>query len=243
MTVTETVQKSKWKIIIALFLIIAGVTWFVTRPTYDDVYTAKPIKGNTDAMVRIVEFSDFQCPACGAAAPTVKKIMEVYGDRVSLEYKHFPLTSIHAFAFNAAEASECANDQGKFWEMHDIMFEKQDELSISSLKDYAEQIGLDTEKFNNCLDSNAKAKYVTADFNEGIGKGVDSTPSFFVNGKKIESWKYEIFAAALDAALAEAGAAESVEETETTDSVNPSEEATETVNEEETAGAEEAIAE
>ena len=102
---------------------------------------------------------------------------------------------------------------------------------------------MDTEKFNNCLDSNAKAKYVTADFNEGIGKGVDSTPSFFVNGKKIESWKYEIFAAALDAALAEAGAAESVEETETTDSVNPSEEATETVNEEETAGAEEAIAE
>ncbi len=243
MTITETIKNNKWKIIIAFFFIIAGVTWFVTRPTYDDVYTAKPIKGNPDAMVRIVEFSDFQCPACGAAAPTVKKIMEEYGDRVSLEYKHFPLTSIHAFAFNAAEASECANDQGKFWEMHDILFEKQESLSIGSLKDYAEQIGLDTEKFNNCLDSNAKAKYVTADFNEGIGKGVDSTPSFFVNGKKIESWKYEIFAAALDAALAEAGVAKTVEETETTDTGASEEATTETVIEEETAGVEETPAE
>src|SRR3989338_5549266 len=242
MTVKETVQKNKWKIIITLIIIIVGIYWFATHPTYDDVYTAKPIKGNPDAMVRIVEFSDFQCPACGAAAPTVTKIMEEYGDRVSLEYKHFPLSSIHAFAFNAAEASECANDQGKFWEMHDIMFEKQDQLSIGSLKDYAEQIGLDTEKFNNCLDSNAKAKYVTADYNEGIGKGVDSTPSFFVNGEKIESWKYEIFAAALDAALAETGATESVEET--TESANISEEATtETGTEEETAGVEETPAE
>ena len=213
MAIKETIKNNKWKIIITFLIIIAGVHWFVTRPTYDDVYTPKPVEGNPDATVKIVEFSDFQCPACGAAAPTVKKIMEEYGDKVSLEYKHFPLTSIHAFAFNAAEASECANDQGKFWEMHDMMFEKQDDLTIGSLKKYAETIGLDTEKFNNCLDSNAKAKYVTADFNEGIGKGVDSTPSFFVNGKKIESWKYEIFAAALDAALAEQGAAENVEET------------------------------
>lgn len=208
MAISETIKNNKWKIIIALIILIAAVHWFITRPTYDDVYTPKPIKGNADATVKITEFSDFQCPACGAAVPTVQKIMEEYGDRVSLEYKHFPLTSVHAFAFNAAEASECANDQGKFWEMHNIMFENQESLSIGSLKDYAETIGLDTEKFDNCLDSNAKAKYVTADFNEGIGKGVDSTPSFFVNGEKIASWKYELFVAAIEAALAETTSAE-----------------------------------
>lgn len=202
MTITETLQNNKWKIIITLLILIVGVYWFVTRPTYDDVYTPKPVKGNPDASVTIVEFSDFQCPACGAAHPIVEKIIEEYGDRVSLEYKHFPLTSIHAFAFNAAQASECANDQGKFWEMHDSMFDNQKELSISSLKSYAETIGLETEKFNNCLDSGAKAKYVKADFNEGIGKGVEGTPTFFINGKKLESWKYEVFAAALDEALA-----------------------------------------
>lgn len=206
MTIKETIQNNKWKIIITLIILIVGIYWFVNRPTYDDVYTPKPFEGNSDATVKIVEFSDFQCPACGAAHVTVKKIMAEYGDKVSLEYKHFPLTSIHAFAFNAAEASECANDQGKFWEMHDIMFENQDELSVKALKKYAEQLELDAKKFNNCLDSNAKAKYVTADYNEGIGKGVDSTPSFFINGKKLESWKYEVFAAALDGALVEAEA-------------------------------------
>ena len=124
MTVKETVQKNKWKIIIAFFLIIAGVTWFVTRPTYDDVYTAKPIEGNPDAMVRIVEFSDFQCPFCARAYPTMKALLEKYGDKVSLEYRHYPL-SFHPYAQKAAEASECAGEQGKFWEMHDKMFSLQ----------------------------------------------------------------------------------------------------------------------
>lgn len=203
MDIKETIKKYKWWILGIVLLILLGIWFFVTRPTYEDIYTPKPLEGNPDAIVKIVEFSDFQCPACGAAYPVTKEIMEEYGDRVSLEYKHFPLTTIHAFAFKAAEASECANDQGKFWEYVDIAFTNQKDLRKKALKQYAEELGLDTELFNNCLDSSAKAKYVTADFNEGIGKGVGGTPTFFINGEKLEKWNYEGFAAVLDAALAE----------------------------------------
>ena len=197
---SETIKKYKWWILLVVLLIAIGY-WFFTRPTYDDVYTPKPIAGNPLATVRIVEFSDFQCPACGAAYPVVEQIMEEYGDRVSLEYKHFPLTSIHRFAFSAAEASECANDQGKFWEYYALLFENQNSLSDDALKQYAIELGLDTTLFNDCLDSNAKSKYVTADFNEGIGKGVDSTPTFFINGVELGSWSHDSFSAAIERAL------------------------------------------
>lgn len=197
MDIKETIKKYKWWIVLVVLLIAFGI-WFSTRPTYDDVYTPKPLLGNPLATVHIVEYSDFQCPACGAAYPVVEQIMEEYRDRVNFEYKHFPLTSIHRFAFSAAEASECANDQGKFWEYYTLLFENQDALSDDALKQYAADIGLDTELFENCLDSNAKAKYVTADFNEGIGKGVDSTPTFFINGVKLENWRYESFSAAIE---------------------------------------------
>lgn len=185
-------------------IIIAVLFLIFQKPDYPDTFTAKPIKGNHDASVKIVEFSDLQCPACGAAHPVVKKIMGEYETKVSLEYKHFPLTSIHLFAFDAAVASECANDQGKFWEYIDIAFANQNALQKKNLKTYAEQIGLNTETFDACLASGVKKKYVSADMNEGIGKNVQSTPSFFINGKPLDSWQYEKFKAALDAALAEA---------------------------------------
>lgn len=202
MDIKETVKKYKWWILGVFVLLAIGIWFFATRPTYEDIDTPKPLEGNPDATVKIIEFSDFQCPACGAAYPVTKKIMEAYGDRVSLEYKHFPLTSIHAFAFKAAEASECANDQGKFWEFVDIAFTNQKELSKKALKQYAKELGLDTELFNNCLDSGAKAKYVTADFNEGIGKNVGGTPTFFINGEQLEKWNYESFSVAIENALA-----------------------------------------
>ena len=198
----ETIKKYKWWITTAALLIAFGVWIFMTRPVYDDIYTPKPLEGNPDATVKIVEFSDLQCPACGAAYPVTKQVMDAYGDRVSLEYKQFPLTSLHAFAFKAAEASECANDQGKFWDYVDIAFTNQKALRTSDLKNYAEQLGLDMEKFENCLDSSAKAKYVTADYNEGIGKGVGGTPTFFINGIKLQYWNYGNFSMAIDNALA-----------------------------------------
>ncbi len=197
----ETIKKYKWWLTTVIVILVLVIWIFVSRPTYDDVYTPKPLEGNPDAAVKIVEFSDIQCPACGAAYPVTKQIMEKYSDMVSFEYKHFPLTSIHAFAFNAAEASECANDQGKFWEYIDVAFTHQKALRISDLKSYAEQLGLDMKKFENCLDSSAKAKYVMADYNEGIGKNVQGTPTFFINGVKLGSWNYGNFSDAIESAL------------------------------------------
>lgn len=197
----EILQKYKWWILVVIILAL-GVWWFFTRATYPDIYTPKPLAGNPNATVHIVEFSDFQCPWCGLAYPVVEQLMTTYGDRVSFEYKQFPLTNLHKFAFHAAEASECANDQGKFWDYYDLLFTHQKELTTSDLKDYAKQLGLDTKKFNDCLDSGAKAKYVTADFNEGIGKGVQGTPSFFINGQKQGNWSYENFSMTIETALA-----------------------------------------
>lgn len=199
---TEFIKKYKWWIIGALIIVAFLGYWFFVRATYPDIYAPKPIAGNPNATVTITEFSDFQCPACGSAYTVVEQIMEEYSDRVQLEYKHFPLTSIHIYAFKAAEASECANDQSRFWDYADMLFTHQNELTNGDLKNYAASLGLNTKLFNNCLDSSAKKKYVTADYNEGAGK-IKGTPTFFINGQKLNSWKYENFKAALDAALNE----------------------------------------
>lgn len=138
---------------------------------------------NNGDTINIVEFSDFECPFCERAVPTVNALKAKYGDRLNLEFKHFPL-SFHPNAQKAAEASECARDQGKFWEYHDALFDGQ-KLSIADLKQHAVDLGLDTTKFNSCLDNGDKADVVTADFNEGRAKGVSGTPTFFVNGQKV----------------------------------------------------------
>ena len=204
MEFTENLKKHKWAMITIIVLFILGIWWFATRATYPDIYTPKPLAGNSDATVKIVEFSDFQCPWCGKAYPVITQILKNYGDQVSFEYKQFPLTSLHKFAFKAAEASECANDQEKFWDYYDILFMHQTALTTSDLKNYAEQLNLDTDAFDNCLDSDAKTKYVTADFNEGIGKGVQGTPSFFINGQALEGvnyYDYANFSIAVECAL------------------------------------------
>ena len=196
-------QKTKNLIYFCVGVILVGGIYllFFNKAEYADVYTPKPLQGNVNATVKIVEFSDLQCPACKAAHPTVKRIMEEYGDRVSLEYKHFPLTNLHKFAFDTAVASECANDQGKFWEFADTAFANQDALQKKNLRKYAVDLGLDSKKFNACIDSGTKEKYVKAEMNEGFGKQVGGTPTFFINGKTLESWKYEMFKAALDETL------------------------------------------
>ena len=166
----------------------------------------KPFKGSATAKVLIVEYSDFQCPVCGRAYPINKAIVNEYGQRIKFVYKHFPIRSIHPFAQKAAEASECANDQGKFWEMHDRMFENNEALDVSSLKQYAADIGLDTSKFNQCLDSGAKAGLVNDELGEGTALGVDATPTFWVNGKWYRGLlNYDQFKAILDAELQKNG--------------------------------------
>jgi protein-disulfide isomerase len=147
-----------------------------------------PRKGSDDAPVIIVEFSDFQCPFCAQATVTIEEVVETYGDNVLLVYRDFPLHSIHPEAGKAAEAAQCAFEQDKFWEYHDILFEKQREWSgvgVPKFKEYAVSLSLDSEAFNTCLDSGVYTAEVEADLQEGTHFGVTGTPAFFINGRKV----------------------------------------------------------
>lgn len=158
--------------------------------------------GSKNAKVTLVTFSDFECPYCGRFYPTVKEIMKQYGDKVRVVFKHFPL-SFHKNAQKAAEASECAAEQGKFWQMHDKIFENQQLLSFDQLKAWAKDLKLNTSQFNSCLDSGKFAQKVQADMQEGAQKGVDGTPATFVNGILVSGAQpFEAFKQMIDQELA-----------------------------------------
>jgi len=164
------------------------------------------VKGNIDASIELVEYSDLQCPACGAYYPIVKQIMDEYGDDVKFVYKHFPLKRIHANAELAALATEAAGIQGRFWEMHDMIFENQKSWSEVRAKGifigYAEKIGLDSEQFKKDLSSKELRKKVQDDFDDGVALGVNSTPSFFLNGEKLNNIRsYEEFKDVIEGAI------------------------------------------
>lgn len=185
-----------------MFVVLIGFTRYAetNNSAYDLEGPAKPAvyEPSGNAKVTIVEYSDFQCPYCARVVPTVKKIEETYGEDVEVLFKHFPL-AFHSYAKKAAEASECARDQGKFWEYHDKLFENQNKLDEKSLKKYAEELGLDTNGFNKCLDSGSKTAKVETDFEEGKSLGVTGTPSFFINGQKVVGAQpYEKFAEIID---------------------------------------------
>src|SRR3989338_4770313 len=161
--------------------------------------------GAENAPVVMVEYSDFQCPFCGKFyKETEPQIISEYVDtgKVKFVYKHLPLAQIHAYSQKAAEASECAADQGKFWEYHDKLFANQNALFPASLKKYASDAGIDRAKFDACLDSGAMASRVSYDAEEAIQKGARSTPNFFVNGVKIEGARpFASFRDAIEAEL------------------------------------------
>lgn len=145
-----------------------------------------PIKGGAKAPVTIVEFSDFQCPVCAVVQPTIKAIHEKYGDKVQIAFRQFPLDSIHPAARKAAEASLCAHEQGKFWELHDAMFGNQQALEVAQLKAKAKELGFDAAKFDECLDSGRHADAVQKDLEAGVVAGVGGTPTMFINGRPFE---------------------------------------------------------
>jgi protein-disulfide isomerase len=154
-----------------------------------------PVRGKATAKVTIVEFSDFQCPACGRAEPTVRALQQQLGDGVKLVWKNLPL-EMHPFARPAAEAALAAGAQGKFWEMHDLLFDHQQALDRASLDAYAKQLGLDVKKFDKALDTHAFAAAVDADLASAKQLGINGTPTFFVDGQRIGNWTTELLTTA-----------------------------------------------
>ena len=154
------------------------------EPLRSDVASmGHPSRGPAAAPVTIVEFSDFECPFCYGLYPTLKLIEKNYPEQVRIVYRQFPLNAIHPRAQKAAEASLCAHDQGRFWEMHDSMFDGQKQLEVDALKQRAKELQLDLAAFDACLDSGSKADAIKKDMADAAQAGVTGTPTFFVNGR------------------------------------------------------------
>lgn len=159
-----------------------------------------PQKGAKDGKIKIIEFADYQCPFCAQANATIDKVLETYKDKVLFVYRDFPLT-IHQNAFQAAEAADCAGDQGKYWEMHDLLYNNQNNLDLKNLKEFALRLGLDSTRFNDCLDSEKFKSEVQYDLDDGIQYQVDSTPTFFVNGHRLKGPTYDQFQSIIEKLL------------------------------------------
>jgi protein-disulfide isomerase len=161
-----------------------------------------PARGPANAPVEVIEFSDFQCPYCLAAHPTVKRLLESYGDRIHFVYRNFPLPN-HPNARPAAEAALCANEQGQFWAYHDRLFGTPGKLSDADLKQTAAELRLDTARFNACVDSHKYKDAVDADVKAGQDAGVAGTPAFFINGREVSGAQpFDAFKRIVDEELA-----------------------------------------
>jgi protein-disulfide isomerase len=158
--------------------------------------------GLASAPVTLVEYGDYQCPHCGRAYPIVKAVQKKMGKRLRFVFRNFPLSEVHPNATTAAEAAEAAAAQGKFWEMHDMLFENQDALYWRDLISYATRIGCDAERVAAELKSHAHADRLREDFMSGVRSGVNGTPTFFLNGTRYDgSWDQDDLLAALEAAV------------------------------------------
>jgi protein-disulfide isomerase len=140
------------------------------------------MQGPPDAPVTLVEYGDYECPFCGAAYAIVKAIQERLGDQLCFVFRNFPLTEAHPHAEDAAEAAEAAGGQGKFWPMHDMLYENQDALEPEDLVQYARSLRLDLPRFVKELSEHVWAERVREDFRSGVRSGVNGTPTFFING-------------------------------------------------------------
>jgi diadenylate cyclase len=144
------------------------------------------VRGAATAPVTLVEYGDFECPYCGRMYPVVKELRKRAGDRLRVVFRHFPLDSVHPHARRAAEAAEAAAAQGRFWEMHDLLFENQDDLDDEALRRYAARLGLDMARFEDDLAERRHAPRVREDRLDGERTGVEGTPTFFINGARYE---------------------------------------------------------
>ena len=162
------------------------------------------VKGDLHAPVVLVEYGDFQCPYCGAAYPIVKQIEKDYKEKMAFVFRHFPLAEIHPFAQAAAVASEAAANQGKFWQMHALIYENQHLLGLEMLLQLAESLKLDMNIFSHDFKDPKLFKKVEDNFESGILSGVNGTPSFYINGIKFnDSYDHESLTRAIDQAIKE----------------------------------------
>lgn len=185
-----------WIVAIVVILLGGMTAWrlALNKGVVSGGELAVPVSENDHKLgsgeVILVEYSDFECPACALYEPSLKQLLSDLPDKVTLVYRHFPLRNIHPNAQLAAQASEAAQLQGKFWEMHDILFATQkdwekDANAGEKFASYALQLGLDVEKFNADINSDIVKEKVNSDFEGGVRAGINSTPTFFLNGKKM----------------------------------------------------------
>ena len=162
-------------------------------------------QGPFDAPVTLVEYGDYECPYCGRAYPVVKQLQEVYGDRLRFVFRNFPLNTIHEHAGVAAQAAEAAAAQDKFWDMHDLLYEHQDDLAELDMVQLALRLGLEVYRFEADLSGERYAKRIREDFRGGVRSGVNQTPTFFINDARYDGpLELDALKTAIDAALADA---------------------------------------
>jgi protein-disulfide isomerase len=170
----------------------------LTRPVSED---RDHIQGPADAGVTLVQYGDFECSYCGEAYPIVKRIRDRMGSGLRFVFRRFPITTSHPHSEQAAEAAEAAAAQGRFWDMHDHLYEHQQRLAEADLRTYAEALGLDVGRFDKELAEHAHADRVHEDFMSGVRSGVNGTPTFFVNGlRHDDSFEFETLLTALERA-------------------------------------------
>ena len=162
-------------------------------------------RGDVNSPVIVVEFTDFQCSACGGMYPIVEEVLKSYGPRVHFVMRNFPLTTVHPNAYNAAQAAEAAKAQGKYWEYIDVLFKNQTTLDRDSLKKYAAQVGLDRKQFDADFDSGKYEPVVRHDVEEGEGYGIEATPTIFINGVMLTEFSGEGLRAAIEKAFTRTG--------------------------------------
>jgi protein-disulfide isomerase len=207
-----------WLIIGIIIAVFTGIVWLGGGKEPAEVASdaggtpSVHSTGKRDATVKLVEYSDFQCPACGAYYPVVEQVIKKYKDQISFEYRHYPLTTIHRNAFAAARASEAAGQQGKFWDMYRLLFAHQSAWkdannAASIFEGYAKQLGLDVPKFRADFASSKTNSAITASTAEFNRRGLPkATPTFLLNNKKIQPQNAEQFGKLIDAELQRAAA-------------------------------------
>jgi protein-disulfide isomerase len=160
------------------------------------------IQGPSSAAVTLVEYGDYQCPFCGYVQPIIKKLQKHFGDQLRFVFRNFPQTRVHAYAERAAEAAEAAGAQGKFWEMHDYLYEHREALDAENLVRAADALGLDKVKFDKAVAERAYAGRVQQDLQSGIDSGVGGTPTVFINGvRNDDEDDFEIMKAKIEEAI------------------------------------------